>query len=532
MASTPDGSSPPDETRRRKRPPPPTIELKATEVATSEASRRAASEVAEPKPASSAAGEAATPGSQEGTRTGRPASEAIWFKPSSADRSDATSAEPKPIEAVAGPEGTSASKASDGAAEGGAEPAAPASDPRASADGPPHERNVSAPGLARDERPPWPQLAGLAAGLIVVAVAGQWLVQALTRPDDSNLTQRVARLESRASQPSEPPALVARLTAAEQALRRLEEARQLEEARRNDAASRASPPSDGLGLRLDKVEQTLAQATDPGLANRIAAAEATQAAVGDRLVAADAATKVLTERLAAVAAAEKSVSDRLAAVETALRSLSDRVADLGQRGDDTAARLPGPDRPAVNADEQPRPESSASHAIRLALVAAALRDAVARGGPFTAELDAAKPLVEAARLQPLEPFAASGVPGIAALARELSGLVPAMVALAAPAAHDGGVLERLQASAERLGLVRIRRIDQPSGDDPGSVLARIETAAGGKDVDAGLSELAKLPGPVRAPAEAWIKRAEARRAALDAASRLAGDAATALGNAP
>ena len=531
MASTPDGSSPPDGTRRRKRPPPPTIELKATEVATNEVAApsgppsEVAGESGEPKPASSAAGEGAPPGSQERTRTARPASEAIWFKPSQADRTDATSAERKPIEAVAGPEWTGASKSSDATAEGGSEPAG---DSRASADRPTHERNVSAPGSARDEQPPWPQLAGFAAGLIVVAVAGQWLVAALTRPDDSNLTERVARLESRASQPSEAPtaALAGRVTAAEQAVQRLEEAR------RDDAASRASPPTDDLGVRLDKVEQALARTTDPGLANRIAAAGAAQVALGDRLVAAEAATAALAERLAAAAAAEKSVNDRLAAVETALRSLSDRVADLGQRGNDGAARAPGSDRPAANADEQPRSESGDDRAIKLALVAAALRDAVARGGPFTAELDAAKPLAEAARLQALEPFAASGVPDPAVLARELSGLVPAMVALAAPPARDSGVLDRLQASVERLGLVRIRRIDEPSGDDPDSVLARIEAAAGKNDIDEALSELAKLPAPVRAPAEGWIKRAEARRAGLDAASRLSRAAAAALGKAP
>ena len=38
----------------------------------------------------------------------------------------------------------------------------------------------------------------------------------------------------------------------------------------------------------------------------------------------------------------------------------------------------------------------------------------------------------------------------------------------------------------------------------------------------------KLPPAVRAPAEAWIKRATQRTAAIDAARRLAGDALAAL----
>jgi hypothetical protein len=165
--------------------------------------------------------------------------------------------------------------------------------------------------------------------------------------------------------------------------------------------------------------------------------------------------------------------------------------------------------------------------VRLAVVAAALRDTVARGAPFSAELAAVKPLTrDSAQLAPLEPFAATGVPGAAALARELTDLIPAMRALATPPSRGGGFLDRLQAGAEKL--VRIRPINAP-GNDPDAVLARIEARAAANDIDGALGALAELPADVRAPAAAWTRQAQARSAALAAADTVAREAFAALG---
>src|SRR5262249_60222754 len=115
-------------------------------------------------------------------------------------------------------------------------------------------------------------------------------------------------------------------------------------------------------------------------------------------------------------------------------------------------------------------------------------------------------------------------------ARELAGLMPSLRARAARAEAPppkAGVIERLQASAERL--VRIRPIDEPRGDDVAAVLARIDASAGRAHLAAGPADLAKLPPAVRAPAEPWIKKAQARHAALDTAQHLARDTAAALG---
>ena len=171
----------------------------------------------------------------------------------------------------------------------------------------------------------------------------------------------------------------------------------------------------------------------------------------------------------------------------------------------------------------------ADRVARLAVLASALKNAVDRGKPFAAEVAALKPLVDAQTLAPLEPFAAKGVPGARVLSRELSMLAPAMMRAANTGAGEPGVLERLQAHAERL--VRIRPVSEVQGDDSGAVIARMELRASQGDVTAALTEIAKLPEAARAPAEEWIKRAKAREAAVAASDRIAGDAFAALAKA-
>jgi hypothetical protein len=85
-------------------------------------------------------------------------------------------------------------------------------------------------------------------------------------------------------------------------------------------------------------------------------------------------------------------------------------------------------------------------------------------------------------------------------------------------APAGGFLEKLQANAEKL--VRIRSLNGPAGDDPGAIVSRIEIDASKADLSAALVELAKLPPAMRAPADAWIERAQRRSAALEAGQQL------------
>lgn len=300
-------------------------------------------------------------------------------------------------------------------------------------------------------------------------------------------------------------ALDARLAGAERVVRELAsrappaDPKALEEVARRVAKLEAAPPS---------------PASDAALAARIAALEAevkamtaTQLSVGRRDEEILAAARDARARADASAAALAELTQKIPAAteRSALEALANRVT-------------------AVERSE--KAAESGDRALRLALAATALNTAVERGDAFAAELAAAKALGADAKLvAALEPFARSGVPSAAALARQFSELAPSLQQ-ASGASPREGVLARLQVNAEKL--VRIRRVDEPAGSDAGAIVARAEAKVSRSDIAGAVSELAQLPPDTRAPAEAWIKNAQARIAAIDASRRLAADALSGL----
>jgi hypothetical protein len=289
---------------------------------------------------------------------------------------------------------------------------------------------------------------------------------------------------------------------------------------------------DALTLRVSKIEGTISKlpAGDAGVAERLAAADSAMKSLGIALTAlnrrsddtaatasqarerADAAAKAVTNLRASVQDAAKNSSAGISPVE--LDALQKRMAALEQS--------------AKAARDDIAKASSADIAARLALSAAGLRDAVASGAPFAAELAQAKSLgADDKTLAALAPFATAGVPTAPALAQELRALLPAMLKISGAQAPESGFLERLQANAGRL--VRVRPVDAPPGDDASAVLARLELDAAKADIAAALADLGKLADATRAPAQAWIAKAQARQAALAAARQYAADTARALG---
>jgi hypothetical protein len=268
-----------------------------------------------------------------------------------------------------------------------------------------------------------------------------------------------------------------------------------------------------IDARLAKLEAAAAPraaGSDPALAEKLAdldrRTEQALAAARDAKGRAD------------VAASQAQKADAQTATNPAERS------DL----DALAARLTNLEQ-QVRAAEQRlgKAAAGADRAVRLALIAMELRIAVERGIPFTAELQAAKQLAaDPSRLAALEASAATGVPTPAALAQNLSKLAPAMLQAASAPRREAGVMERLQASAERL--IRIRPVEEASGDDPSVVVARAELKATRGDIAGALADLERLPEAVRAPAAGWIAAAKARLAALDSAKTLAANALDAL----
>jgi hypothetical protein len=128
-------------------------------------------------------------------------------------------------------------------------------------------------------------------------------------------------------------------------------------------------------------------------------------------------------------------------------------------------------------------------------------------------------------LKPLDAFAATGVPNPPLLSRELLTLVPKLSPPADNASPGSGIVDRLQAGASKL--VRIERTDA-TGNDRGAIVARVTAAALRNDVAEARRELNTLSPADRAPAQAWLDKADARDAALAASRQFAGEAMTVL----
>ncbi len=289
---------------------------------------------------------------------------------------------------------------------------------------------------------------------------------------------------------------------------------------------------DVLTQRVSKIEDTIAKLPvgESGMAERLATAENALKALGIALTAlnrrADDASANASQARERADAAAKAVTELQASVQEAAKSntagMSPAELDALQK------RLAALEQSAKAAHDDIAKTATADSAARQALSAAALRDAVLSGAPFAAELAQARSLgADDNVLAPLAPFAASGIPAPQALAGELRALLPAMLKISGAQAPQGGFLERLEANAGRL--VRIRPVDAPPGDDAAAVLARLEIDAAKADIAAALTDLGKLPDATRAPAQAWIAKANARQSALAAARQYGADAARAFG---
>jgi hypothetical protein len=290
---------------------------------------------------------------------------------------------------------------------------------------------------------------------------------------------------------------------------------------------------DDISARLNKIEGAIATQQqkpvpppqpDPALVSRLAAAEAATKSLTDSLA-------TLTHRIDdAAAAAQNALAQAKSASTAADAAKSAAQPDVARSDLDALAARIAPLESTVKtlADDIKHETATADdRAARLTVAAEALRAAVERGAPYQAELAAAKSLgADQSATAPLESFAAAGVPGAKALAQELASLVPALRQAAEPAASNSSFLGRLENNARRL--VVITPVDAPPGDDPASVVTRIDVDAAHSDIAAALADIAKLPDAAKPLAAAWVEKAQARDAAIAASRKLSADALAAL----
>jgi hypothetical protein len=267
---------------------------------------------------------------------------------------------------------------------------------------------------------------------------------------------------------------------------------------------------DDLTARVAGLEQKLAKPmTDAAAAARIDALQKSLTALRGDL----ASLRTQSEKLAADANTTKSApGESVAALD--LSALNERISQIERLSRTQSAEKVAEPKPA---DDVP---------LRRVVAAALLDVTVQLGHPFPALLTTAKSLApNPDSLKPLDAFAATGVPNPPLLSRELLTLVPKLSPPAENATSGSGIVDRLQAGASKL--VRIERTDA-TGNDRGAIVARVTAAALRNDLADIRRELNTLSPADRAPAQAWLDKADARDAALTASRQFAADAMTVL----
>ncbi|KRQ02631.1 hypothetical protein AOQ72_05960 [Bradyrhizobium yuanmingense] len=199
-----------------------------------------------------------------------------------------------------------------------------------------------------------------------------------------------------------------------------------------------------------------------------------------------------------------------------LAALTDRIAQLERASKTERAEL------AQQSEKIAEAKTMDDKPLRYVVAASLLDVAVRHGDPYQSQLAAARSLAtKPDMLKPLEAFASSGIPTSAALSRELLNIVPKLSPPAEAPSSEAGIVERLQAGASKL--VRIERTDGV-GNDRGAIVTRVTAAALRSDFAEARRELKTLPEADRAPAQAWLDKADARDAALAASRKFADDA--------
>lgn len=267
----------------------------------------------------------------------------------------------------------------------------------------------------------------------------------------------------------------------------------------------AANPSDGLGGRIDglsatvervksEVEGLKSTAGQAGSAEALAGLDAriktveTQVATLGQGGGAEAEIAALNERIASLDAAVKSAVEAATAEDGKIAALEQSVSSLASKVEAQAS--------------QPK--------IALAIAASALKAAVDRGGPFSAELETFAAISpNAPELATLRVYAEKGVATRADIVAETDAAANAMIAAGKPVNPDAGIVERLVSSAE--SLIKVRPIGAVEGPGVPETVARMEMAIKQGDVARALAEYETLPDPVKAAGADFAGKLKARQ---------------------
>ncbi len=231
---------------------------------------------------------------------------------------------------------------------------------------------------------------------------------------------------------------------------------------------------------LGQADQGVPQETIDAINQKLGAVEATVAAATEAAKAIDGRIGAVEQGAAVAAEALKSSESRLAALEQSVTALAQQVES--QAG-------------------QPK--------VALAIAAAALKSAIDRGGPFTAEVETFAAIApNSPELPALREIAAVGIATRAELTEGMDDAANAMIAAAEPVDSDAGFWGNLLSSAE--SLVEVRPIGEVEGETVPAKVARMEVALKAGELGKALAEYDTLPEPSKAAAKQFAEKIRAR----------------------
>jgi hypothetical protein len=274
---------------------------------------------------------------------------------------------------------------------------------------------------------------------------------------------------------------------------------------------------DALSGRVAAVEAKAGKASaDPAMVARVDALEKSVGTLRSDI----AGLRAQADKTASALSAAKSTPGDTAA-SPGLAALDERISQLERASTSARAEL-AQQGEKIAADAKVMDDKP----LRYVVAATLLDVAVRHNDPYAAQLAAARSFTaKPEMLKPLDGFASTGIPTPIALTRELLNIVPKLSPPPEAPSSNAGIVERLQAGASKL--VRIERTDGV-GNDRGAIVARVTAAALRNDFAEARRELKTLSDADRAPAQAWLDKADARDAALDASRKFADDALAGL----
>ncbi|RUW98930.1 phage tail protein, partial [Mesorhizobium sp. M8A.F.Ca.ET.059.01.1.1] len=223
------------------------------------------------------------------------------------------------------------------------------------------------------------------------------------------------------------------------------------------------------------------------LGDKVKQIETAVAALGKAGSAAPVDLGPLNEKMAGLDALVKSTGEAAKAQEGRLAALEQSVSQLSGKVDAQAS--------------QPK--------IAIAIAASALKAALDRGAPFSAELDTLAAISpDAPQLATLRAYAEKGVPTRTEIASQMDVAANAMVAAATPVDQNAGFLQNLMSSAE--SLVKVRPIGAVEGKGAPETVARMEVAVTQGDYAKALSEYDTLPEAAKAAGADFAGKLKAR----------------------